>query len=1151
MSRPEPLPPAQLHSLQPTHHSLRPTLHHETKSIELANANALSRLGRTSPDNISSAVIDININIPHSSVPEAVSRSSTPTNTPGKSTAPKSLRTMTSKTQSKTRREHVKDRTNAVHAQAEEGAVVDTFQYGHQLKHKLNSKTRGTHPELRNKFDKHLIDVIRNTHSHLLTDVHHDIMAGIIEARISRQLAMMNAVTNGGGSGNPGGNRKGGKKKNRKQVKSDNETDLEAYASHMFAVSGVMMRDGVQDRNFVSHKYDTISLWYYEFQYNWWYQAVMAISYIVLSILVLFETPAPPSMEAPISLTLTLECLCLMIQCVDILIRSKALRHPFQERWLLAKIICVAFCSVDWVVQVVCVVGVPTPAAMSVAFDFRILRAVRVVFWIEYYNVIRREFTQAVETMKKILPAIFLVIISVIFFAGLGIALFPRRQLAIALDIDMTEGDLYFKDILAAIFQLFYLFAGAVNFPDVMLPAFIQNDHWWYIVIVVVYFLLFLMISVFVLQNILIATVIEMHRDIEIRDIIARYLRKHLAFAAAFEVIYNVQDLEQTRIRLRRAIRHEQLDELDNAITDTLRLQAKLPIALPEKVTAMKLRSSLLKQQRVKEEIARKEGERKDVENGTDGVTASPPVPLSEKRKSSRSNHMNQQMNDGEVDIESQRLHKSTFIRALQQLGQDVLFRTGTKYEMVEENEKTEEGSFRLKKSSRRRVKNRQSTLQQKQKMSKGDGFVSTPKLELLQEQTDGRLDDIWASIYDIVGDDAARGTEKDDSHKQKETPNKSDASDALSDGVNIPAKSFEQAGETVNVNSFMKLPDVLICKYGEREQIQASETASSCDRFCMGGLYHSLRPTVASMWFNVLCICSVVCSFIIEIFVVSLASVNDMVYLDAGKTNILGFVLFNIIDIGLSIFFIVEMIVRIFAVGWKGYWSNPWWRVDGTIAICTFFIVFIRLGIVTTVTDFRGLTVLMMISCLRGVRIVKFFAVMPSLKVILVTVSKVARKSSHFLLLLLALYYVFSIIGIHMLNRGMADTNVAVQHTSWYETSYIPSPTNQQPTNITQYDAEGQLVHHDPNNTTASTNNMTAAGNAVRSYVKVVHFNNFGNAMFTLFHLTFLNNWHITAEAAMAAVQARYSSVETQSMARVGVFIYFVCMFINNLACF
>ena len=141
-------------------------------------------------------------------------------------------------------------------------------------------------------------------------------------------------------------------------------------------------------------------------------------------------------------------------------------------------------------------------------------------------------------------------------------------------------------------------------------------------------------------------------------------------------------------------------------------------------------------------------------------------------------------------------------------------------------------------------------------------------------------------------------------------------------------------------------------------------------------------------MGFNVLCIASVVCSFVIEIFVVSLESVNEMVYLDAGKKHLFGFIVFNIVDIGLSLFFVFEMIMRILAVGWKGYWSNRWWRVDGTIAICTIFIVFIRLGIVTSVTDYHGLTVLMTMSCLRGVRIIKFFAVMPSVKVILVTVS-------------------------------------------------------------------------------------------------------------------------------------------------------------------
>ena len=32
----------------------------------------------------------------------------------------------------------------------------------------------------------------------------------------------------------------------------------------MFKVAGIMMRDGACDRNFISHKYDRKSLWYYD-----------------------------------------------------------------------------------------------------------------------------------------------------------------------------------------------------------------------------------------------------------------------------------------------------------------------------------------------------------------------------------------------------------------------------------------------------------------------------------------------------------------------------------------------------------------------------------------------------------------------------------------------------------------------------------------------------------------------------------------------------------------------------------------------------------------------------------------------------------------------------------------------------------------------
>ena len=50
------------------------------------------------------------------------------------------------------------------------------------------------------------------------------------------------------------------------------------------------------------------------------------------------------------------------------------------------------------------------------------------------------------------------------------------------------------------------------------------------------------------------------------------------------------------------------------------------------------------------------------------------------------------------------------------------------------------------------------------------------------------------------------------------------------------------------------------------------------------------------------------------------------------------------------------------------------------------------------------------------------------------------AQQSSHFLMLLFSLYYVFSIIGMHMLNRGMIGSNEHLQSTAWYETTYMPS---------------------------------------------------------------------------------------------------------------
>ena len=153
----------------------------------------------------------------------------------------------------------------------------------------------------------------------------------------------------------------------------------------MFTVSGVMMRDGLRDRNFVSHKYDANSLYYYDVKFTAGYQTVMILSFIVLTMLVLIEAPATPSLLVSSMITLPIEVICLLVQCVDVVVRAKSLRHPLEETWLVIKGICFSLCMMDWSTQVVCLsVGAPHLGA-----DVRVTRALRAVFFIEHFNVLK------------------------------------------------------------------------------------------------------------------------------------------------------------------------------------------------------------------------------------------------------------------------------------------------------------------------------------------------------------------------------------------------------------------------------------------------------------------------------------------------------------------------------------------------------------------------------------------------------------------------------------------------------------------------------------------------------------------------------------------------------------------------------------------
>ena len=1050
---------------------------------------------------------------------------------------------------------------------AHKEAVVDHRLDSHTLQEKLDNSKRGTHPEIRSKLDPHLIDVVRTTHTHLLDDVHGDIMGGIIEERIARQRQM--AVPKSSAPSLP------------PSPEPHSHSDLEAYADRMFNVAGVMMRDGAEDRNFISHKYDRRSLWFYDLQWSIRYRAVMILSHILLSGLVMLEVPAISSLATSSSATISVEFLCLAIQTLDIAVRVQSLRHPRSEKWLVLKGIVTALCIFDCLVQVGCTAG--KDHCREFAFVVRVLRSLRVFFWVEYVPVLRNEFTQSIETVSRIVPALFLLVVIIMFYGGVGIALFPRGDLAASVGIDSTEGDLYFKDIQSAVFQLFYLFAGAVNFPDVSLPAIIQNaGTWWYQVVCVAYFLSFVTLSIFVLQNILIATVVEMHKDVRKKEIIQTYLRKHLAFAAAFEVIYAVQDLEQTRIRLLKAIEAEDLSALDNAIANARRLTSRIPIALPEKVPAMKLKSRLARERLYQgepgtgqddadvdgnedggfvcdndqEEEEGREGKeedesrsptddgewsqqnRNDASNASQGhsearaspkVAARPPrqpaadaavkepgSKSSENKKRDRARHRGSILLedtsrtkaaggsgtllgrvDKDLDIESQRLLKRNFFRALSRLGDDVLSQNyahpthtedaglGGSSGALKGEEKDEGGQ------DAPGAENKTATLKPLPVYCANPEKMSDNNEIEIEMEGSSRFEEVWATL-----------------HRASKPSGESE-------------KSEEHAETSIDVESFMMLPDVLLCEYGQRIRIQAGNDADAMDRFFNGGVRRDLRPIVASTWFSAVCLMAVIISFVMETMVISISSVGRAVYLSSKEGITFGFVAFTLVDFLLSLMFIGEMVIRILAIGWRGYWSSPWWRVDGIIAITTCIVVLVRLCTSLVFENGRGTVWIMLLCALRGVRIIKFMVTITSVRVILQTVAKVARHSSHFIGLLFALYYFFSIIGMHMVSMNLERTNLQVANTSWSTTAYQPSKP---------FDAAA---------------NFTLDAPLVYGYTEVVNFENFLSSMFTLIHITFLNNWHITCEAVMEAVVGQMPDGNLKSAVQILVFGYFFLVFI------
>jgi hypothetical protein len=119
---------------------------------------------------------------------------------------------------------------------------------------------------------------------------------------------------------------------------------------------------------------------------------------------------------------------------------------------------------------------------------------VRLLLFLSTHKTIVRELMLILSLLKRIFRILVLLFLTLLLYSYYGTVLFSNHSK------DSKEGLLYFNNLGTSVWSLWILLTTA-NFPDIMLPSYMTNRY------VIVFFGSFLVLNVFVVTNVLLASV--------------------------------------------------------------------------------------------------------------------------------------------------------------------------------------------------------------------------------------------------------------------------------------------------------------------------------------------------------------------------------------------------------------------------------------------------------------------------------------------------------------------------------------------------------------------------------------------------------------------------------------------------------------------
>ena len=245
--------------------------------------------------------------------------------------------------------------------------------------------------------------------------------------------------------------------------------------------------------------------------------------------------------------SLPIEIIIVGLFLVDVGLRFKAARNPCQHRWLVAKFVCSLVFLLDILLafQVIkrcnikyyrgrtdLTVEILDDDRLPYAVWFRMSRWMRPLILLDAIPSLRKESLSIIHVLHALLPVLFLLLMFLLTFSIIALFLHPRKEMAAMAGINPTQGDLYFGDLYQAMVTWAQVLFGGVIWPDVTLPAMIEQSVGYFTV-----FLFFAAFSVIVWSNLLTAVVFQAYNERAERDALDAYMQAHVACAMGFMLL--------------------------------------------------------------------------------------------------------------------------------------------------------------------------------------------------------------------------------------------------------------------------------------------------------------------------------------------------------------------------------------------------------------------------------------------------------------------------------------------------------------------------------------------------------------------------------------------------------------------------------------